>query len=251
MRARRPVDQADRERLEQLRPRRRLDRLEPHGARDGSRTRSTTSRSTPTSGTATTTSSSSSAASADIDHRIEVVEGLIQAAQSRPARPAPDLHRLRRVERLVPRARRRRARTAQRLEEIYNFEDALAMGMFFNSFIRHADVRQDGQPRPARQRDRADLHEQEGPVPAAHLLPDRRVREAEGQHGRSTSASSRRPTRRTTGAPLGYLDVSATHDAKSGTVCLNVLNRSETRDIATRIENAAGASARAGRASGS
>ena len=28
----------------------------------------------------------------------------------------------------------------ERLEEVYNFEDALAMGMFFNSFFRHADV---------------------------------------------------------------------------------------------------------------
>ena len=28
----------------------------------------------------------------------------------------------------------------QKLEEVYNFEDALAMGMFFNSFFRHADV---------------------------------------------------------------------------------------------------------------
>ena len=28
----------------------------------------------------------------------------------------------------------------EKLEEIYNFEDALAMGMFFNSFFRHADV---------------------------------------------------------------------------------------------------------------
>src|SRR6185436_13876948 len=26
------------------------------------------------------------------------------------------------------------------LEEIYNFEDALAMGVFFNAFFRHADV---------------------------------------------------------------------------------------------------------------
>ena len=28
----------------------------------------------------------------------------------------------------------------KKLEEIYNFEDALAMGMFFNSFFRRADV---------------------------------------------------------------------------------------------------------------
>ena len=28
----------------------------------------------------------------------------------------------------------------RRLEEICSFEDALAMGMFFNSFIRHAQI---------------------------------------------------------------------------------------------------------------
>ena len=33
-----------------------------------------------------------------------------------------------------------RAFNEQKLEEIYNFEDALAMGMFFNSFFRHADI---------------------------------------------------------------------------------------------------------------
>jgi alpha-N-arabinofuranosidase len=33
-----------------------------------------------------------------------------------------------------------RATNKEHLEEIYNFEDALAMGMFFNSFFRHADV---------------------------------------------------------------------------------------------------------------
>ena len=41
--------------------------------------------------------------------------------------------------------------------------------------------------------------------------------------------------------PLGILDVSATHDAKSGTVCLNVLNRSAARDVSTRVESTAGA----------
>ena len=47
------LDQADRLRLLELRPGRRLGRLEPHRARAAQRTRSTTSRSTPTSATAT------------------------------------------------------------------------------------------------------------------------------------------------------------------------------------------------------
>ncbi|HKF56319.1 MAG TPA: alpha-L-arabinofuranosidase C-terminal domain-containing protein, partial [Blastocatellia bacterium] len=33
-----------------------------------------------------------------------------------------------------------RAFNREHLEEVYNFEDALAMGMFFNSFFRHANV---------------------------------------------------------------------------------------------------------------
>src|SRR5262245_13660191 len=33
-----------------------------------------------------------------------------------------------------------RAFNEKKLEEVYNFEDALAMGMFFNTFFRHADV---------------------------------------------------------------------------------------------------------------
>jgi alpha-N-arabinofuranosidase len=36
---------------------------------------------------------------------------------------------------------------------------------------------------------------------------------------------------------LGYLDVSATHDPESGQVFVNVLNRSATRDITTRVES--------------
>jgi alpha-N-arabinofuranosidase len=41
-------------------------------------------------------------------------------------------------------------------------------------------------------------------------------------------------------APLGYLDASATYDSKSGIVCVNVLNRSESQDISASIENVEG-----------
>ena len=80
------------------------------------------------------------AASQDIDNRIEVVEGLIEAAQS--GRPNPRPISIAYDEWNVwYRARGgtefQTGRTA--LEEQYNFEDALAMGMFFNSFFRHAD----------------------------------------------------------------------------------------------------------------
>jgi alpha-N-arabinofuranosidase len=39
---------------------------------------------------------------------------------------------------------------------------------------------------------------------------------------------------------LGYLDVSATWDAETGELYLNVLNRSATRDLTTRIESQTG-----------
>ena len=80
----------------------------------------------------------------DLDDRIEVVKGQIQAArvgnpQARPIYIAFDEWNV-----LVPHARARRDRVRDRhapgLEEHYNFEDALAMGMFLNAFFRHADV---------------------------------------------------------------------------------------------------------------
>ena len=76
----------------------------------------------------------------DVDHRIEVVEGLIRAAQSglpnqRPIKIAYDEWNVW----YRARGNGEFATGKTKLEEIYNFEDALAMGMFFNSFFRHAD----------------------------------------------------------------------------------------------------------------
>jgi alpha-N-arabinofuranosidase len=42
------------------------------------------------------------------------------------------------------------------IEEVYNLEDALVVAGFLHSFVRHADVGQDRQPGPDRQRDRPD-----------------------------------------------------------------------------------------------
>ena len=75
------VDQADRLRLVELPAGRGLGGLEPHGARAAARTRSTTSRSTPTSATATNNFEQFLAVSRDLDDRIEVVKGQIQAAR--------------------------------------------------------------------------------------------------------------------------------------------------------------------------
>ena len=82
------------------------------------------------------------AASRDIDDRIEVVKGQIQAVRvGRPnARP---IHIAFDEWNVWYRARTGTTEyeiASTGLEEIYNFEDALAMGMFLNSFFRHADV---------------------------------------------------------------------------------------------------------------
>jgi alpha-L-arabinofuranosidase len=41
-------------------------------------------------------------------------------------------------------------------------------------------------------------------------------------------------------APSSYLDVSATYNAKDRSVCVNVLNRSKSQDLRTRVENQEG-----------
>ena len=78
---RRRVDQADRLRLVELRAGLGLGGLEPHRARAAARTRSTTSRSTPTSATATNNFEQFLAFGRDLDDRIEVVKGQIQAVR--------------------------------------------------------------------------------------------------------------------------------------------------------------------------
>ena len=80
----------------------------------------------------------------DLDDRIEVVKGQIQAARvgnpkARPIHIAFDEWNVW-YRTLVPGMTEVRDRRATGLEENYNFEDALAMGVFLNSFIRHADV---------------------------------------------------------------------------------------------------------------
>src|SRR5580704_14256350 len=67
-----------------------------------------------------------------IDRRIETTAASIKAAEQPGARPMYIAYDEWNVW--------YRATNKEHLEEIYNFEDALAMGMFFNSFFRHADV---------------------------------------------------------------------------------------------------------------
>lgn len=180
------------------------------------------------------------AQSEDLDHRIEVVDGLIKAAQSGQRNPRP-IYIAYDEWNVWYRARGGSefdtGRTA--LEEQYNFEDALAMGMFFNSFIRHANI--------VKMANLAQLVNVIAPIftnkQGLFLQP---IYFPIAEYGKqrnnvAVDALVESPTYQPRGRrPLGYLDVSVTHNPKDGTLYVNVLNRSEKQDIAARIDNVEG-----------
>jgi alpha-N-arabinofuranosidase len=182
------------------------------------------------------------AASRDLDDRIEVVKGQIQAArvgnpEARPIHIAFDEWNVW-YRAFAGTTEYEIASTG--LEEIYNFEDALAMGMFLNAFIRHADV--------VKMANLAQLVNVIAPIftnrqglylqtiyfPLAEYAKQRGNQSLDVR----VESPSYKPER---GRSLGYLDVSATYDPKARQVFVNVLNRSEKTDITARIENVAGA----------
>lgn len=128
----------------------------------------------------------------------------------------------------------------EKLEEIYNFEDALAMGMFFNTFFRNADIVK-----------MANLAQMVNVI--APIMTNERglflqpiyfpIAEYGRQRGNTaldvwvSSPSYRIPQRP---QPAAYLDVSATYDAAAREVVVNVLNRSKDRDLTAAIENQSG-----------
>jgi alpha-N-arabinofuranosidase len=180
------------------------------------------------------------AASQDIDQRIEVVEGLINAAQSGRQNPRP-IHIAYDEWNVWYRARGAGEFETGRtqLEEIYNYEDALAMGMFFNSFIRHADS--------VKMANLAQLVNVIAPIFTSErglflqpiYFPIAEYAKQKGNTALDLLVSSPRYQPRNR-APLNYLDASASYDARTGTVYLNVLNRSEKMDIPAVIENVEG-----------
>jgi len=177
------------------------------------------------------------AAGQDIDHRIAVVDGLIKAAQSGQPNPRP-IYIAYDEWNVWYRARGTGAKI-QRLEEIYNYEDALAMGMFFNSFFRRADI--------VKMANLAQLVNGIAPIftnkDGLFLQPIYfPLAEYARQKGnQSLDLYVKSPTYTVNnGKPLNYLDTSATYDAKTGTVFVNVLNRNEQLDIVARIENVGG-----------
>jgi alpha-N-arabinofuranosidase len=180
------------------------------------------------------------AASQDIDHRIEIVKGLIEAAQSgRPnARPIYIAYDEWNVwYRAHGGTEHETGRT--RLEEIYNFEDALAMGMFFNSFFRHADIVKMANLAQVVNVIAPIFTNEKGLFLQPIYFPIAEYGKQRGNTALDVWISA--PTYRIGDrAPLSYLDVSSTHDKKNGFVYLNVLNRSKSNNITTVIENQTG-----------
>jgi alpha-L-arabinofuranosidase len=128
----------------------------------------------------------------------------------------------------------------EKLEEVYNFEDALAMGMFFNTFLRHADI--------VKMANLAQMVNVIAPI----MTNDKGlflqtiyypIAEYGKQRGNTSldvwvaSPTYKIPQR---SQEATYLDVSATYDGNTRVVYVNVLNRSKDRDIAASLENESG-----------
>jgi len=168
-----------------------------------------------------------------IDHYIEVTAGLIRQAQSGQPNPRPIYIAYDEWNVWY------RTGNREKLEEIYNFEDALAMGMFFNSFFRHANV--------VKMANLAQMVNVIAPImtnkQGLFLQPTYfPIVEYGKQRGNTaldvfvaapTYQIQNRP-------PLRYLDVSTTYNAKDRAIYVNVLNRSKSKDLMTRIENQEG-----------
>lgn len=168
-----------------------------------------------------------------IDQYIEITAGLIEQAQARQRNPRPIYIAYDEWNVWY------RAFNDDKLEEVYNFEDALAMGLFFNSFFRHADV--------VKMANLAQMVNVIAPIMTSEqglflqtiYFP---IAEYGRQRGNvALDVWSDSPTYRIDQRPpLGYLDVSATWNPESGELYLNVLNRSLDRDLTTWVDNQEG-----------
>jgi alpha-N-arabinofuranosidase len=128
----------------------------------------------------------------------------------------------------------------EKLEEIYNFEDALAMGMFFNSFFRRADVVKMANLAQMVNVIAPIMTNTQGLYLQTTFFPIVEYAKQRGNTALDVWVSS--PTYRIQNRPqeVTYLDVSASYDPKSRQVFLNVLNRSRDKDISTRVESQEG-----------
>jgi alpha-L-arabinofuranosidase len=168
-----------------------------------------------------------------IDHYIEITAGLIRQAQSGQANPRPIFIAYDEWNVWY------RTGNREKLEEIYNFEDALAMGVFFNSFFRHANVVKMANLAQMVNVIAPIMTNKQGLFLQPTYFPIVEYGKQRGNQALDVWVSA--PTYQIQNRPpLRYLDVSASYNAKDGTLYLNVLNRSKDKDLSTRIENQAG-----------
>ena len=126
------------------------------------------------------------------------------------------------------------------LEEIYNFEDALAMGMFFNTFFRNADIVKMANLAQMVNVIAPIMTNEKGLYLQPIYFPIAEYGRQRGNTALNVWVSS--PAYRIPQRPqeAKYLDVSATYNSRERLVYLNILNRSKDKDIVTRIENQGG-----------
>ena len=113
------------------------------------------------------------------------------------------------------------------------------MGMFFNSFFRHANIVKMANLAQLVNGIAPIFTNKEGLFLQPIYFPIAEYGKQRGNLSLDLLVSS--PTHQISNRPpLKYLDVSSTYNAREGAVYLNVLNRSEKTDIATRIDNVTG-----------
>jgi alpha-N-arabinofuranosidase len=128
----------------------------------------------------------------------------------------------------------------ERLEEIYTFEDALAMGVFFNAFFRRADVVKMANLAQMVNVIAPIMTNEKGLFLQPTFFPLVEYGKQRGNTALDVWVSA--PTYRIPNRPrpAAYLDVSATYRPATREIFLNVLNRSRDREIAASIENQEG-----------
>jgi alpha-L-arabinofuranosidase len=182
------------------------------------------------------------AVSRDLDDRINVVDGQIRAAQVTLKNPHP-IYIAFDEWNVWYRARGGNTEFEigrSGLEEHYNFEDALAMGVFFNAFIRHANV--------VKMANLAQLVNVIAPIFTnkqgiyLQTIYFPLVEYGKQRTNLSVDTLVKTPEYQPKGGgrTTGYLDVSTTYDPKGHVIYVNVLNRSANNDIGTSIENVEG-----------
>ncbi len=126
------------------------------------------------------------------------------------------------------------------LEEQYNYEDALAMSVFFNAFFRHADV--------VRMANLAQLVNVIAPIFANKqgiflqtiYFPVLEYGKQRGNVALDALVDSPDYQPSGGGRKTAYLDVSTTYDPNGHYLFVNVLNRSAERNLTTVIQNTTG-----------